>query len=76
MSVKSTSGFSYRSHITFAASMGEPPPRAMMVSGRNERISSAPLSTVDIVGSGSTVSRICTVTLFGRWRSTARIRST
>ena len=41
-SEKLTSGCSYSSHITLAASIGDPPPSAMMVSGLNARISSAP----------------------------------
>ncbi len=35
MSENSTSGFSYSSHITLDASIGDPPPRAMIVSGWN-----------------------------------------
>ncbi len=53
-SAKTTSGCSYSSHITLAASIGEPPPSAMIVSGRKARISSAPVVTVPTVGSGST----------------------
>ena len=47
-------GCSYMSHITLAASMGLPPPTAMMTSGWNSSICARPLRTVASVGSGST----------------------
>ncbi len=66
VSANSTSGCSYISHMIFAASIGEPPPRAMIVSGRNSRISAAPARTVASSGLGSTLSMICTTTGSGR----------
>ena len=51
-----------RVHITLAASIGDPPPRAMIVSGSNALITSVPRSTVVISGSGSTSEKTWTVT--------------
>ncbi len=48
----------------------------MIVSGPKSRSSSAPLSTEAMVGSGSTLSMICSATLLGRRFSTSMIRST
>ena len=48
----------------------------MIVSGRNERISSAPRSTVARLGSGSTLSMICNATRSGRLCRTVITRST
>ncbi len=42
ISSKQTSGFSYNNHITFAASIEDPPPNAMIVSGWNLFINSRP----------------------------------
>ena len=54
-SEKEISGCSYSSHMILDASIGEPPPTAMMVSGSNSsRIMVAPRSTVSTLGSGST----------------------
>lgn len=39
---------------TLAASIGDPPPMAMMTSGLNRSISCSPARTVAIVGSGCT----------------------
>ena len=54
MSIKSASGCSYSTHMIFAASIAEPPPRAIMQSGSNERMSSAPALAQASVGSGAT----------------------
>ncbi len=62
--------------MTFAASIGEPPPRAMIVSGRKWRICAAPAWTVRTDGSGSTWSMICSATLLGRRLRTSMILST
>ena len=75
-SEKSISGCSYSSHMTLAASMGEPPPSAMIVSGRKWRICAAPACTVRTDGSGSTWSMICSATLLDRRPSTSMILST
>ena len=75
-SLKLTSGCSYMSHMTLAASMGDPPPTAMIVSGRKARSTSAPLVTVWMLGSGSTLSMICSETLLGRRCSTSMTLST
>ena len=53
-----TSGYSYFIHIAFAASIGEPPPIAIIQSGSNLSIASAPLITVSTEGSGSIPSKI------------------
>ena len=47
------SGYSYLIHIAFAASIGEPPPMAMIQSGSNSSIFFAPFMTVVTDGSGS-----------------------
>ena len=47
------SGYSYFTHIAFAASIGEPPPTATIQSGSNSNIFSAPAITVSTDGSGS-----------------------
>ena len=62
--------------MTFAASIGEPPPSAMIVSGRKWRICSAPALTVCTVGSGSTWSMICSATFVERRFRTSMILST
>lgn len=62
VSPNSTSGRSYISHMIFAASIGEPPPRPMIVSGRNSRIRAAPARTVASSGLGSTSSMTWTAT--------------
>ena len=62
--------------MILAASMGEPPPRAMIVSGLNARMDSAPLRTVPMLGSGSTSSYTWIMTSFARRLSTSRILST
>ena len=54
ISSKLTSGFSYINHITLAASIDDPPPKAMIQSGSNFLINSTPSLTVSILGSGST----------------------
>ena len=51
MSAKSASGCSYITHMIFAASMGDPPPRAMMVSGLKDVIWAAPCLAQASVGS-------------------------
>ncbi len=76
MSAKSMSGCSYSSHITLAASIGEPPPSAMIVSGRKSRIRRAPRWTESMLGSGSTLSMIWRVTGWGRRCRTRLTRST
>ena len=48
------SGTSYMSHMTLAASMGEPPPRAMITSGLNSSMSARPALMHARVGSGAT----------------------
>ena len=47
------SGYSYLIHMAFAASIGEPPPIAIIQSGSNLSIASAPFITVSTDGSGS-----------------------
>ncbi len=54
ISMKSASGCSYSTHMIFAASIAEPPPRAIIVSGWNAFICSAPRFAQPSVGSGST----------------------
>jgi hypothetical protein len=44
--------------MIFAASMGEPPPTAIMTSGWKASISRAPLTAVSMDGSGSTSEKI------------------
>ena len=46
--------------MAFAASIGEPPPRAMIQSGSNSRMASAPFITVVMEGSDSTPSKSLT----------------
>jgi len=75
-SAKLISGCSYSSHMTFAASIGEPPPRAMIVSGLNSRMIAAPRCTVPTLGSGSTSSNTWIMTSFERRLRTSRIWST
>ena len=58
ISIKSASGCSYSTHIIFAASIAEPPPRAIIVSGWNARICSAPRFAQPNVGSGSTSKKV------------------
>jgi hypothetical protein len=53
-SSKFTSGCSYISHIIFPASIAEPPPIAMIVSGSKAEIISAPFLAHWRVGSGAT----------------------
>ena len=53
ISSKVISGYSYLIHMAFAASMGEPPPMAMIQSGSNFSMASAPRMTVSTEGSGS-----------------------
>ena len=53
MSSNVTSGCSYLIHMAFAASIGEPPPMAMIQSGWNFSIAAAPFITVSTDGSGS-----------------------
>ena len=53
MSSKVHSGYSYLIHMAFAASIGEPPPMAMIQSGWNLSMASAPFMTVSTDGSGS-----------------------
>ncbi len=48
--------------MPFAASIAEPPPRAMMQSGSKSRIHWAPLNTVVEVGLGSTSEKIVQAT--------------
>ena len=62
--------------MTFEASIGDPPPRAMIVSGWNWRMSSAPALTSETFGSGRTVLMSCTCTRFSRRFSTSMILST
>ncbi len=57
MSSKLRPGCSKKTLIALAASMQEPPPRAMTRSGRKSRICCAPRSTVPMDGSGSTRSK-------------------
>ena len=52
MSAKSASGCSYSTHIILPASSALPPPSAIMQSGSNERIASAPFCADASVGSG------------------------
>ena len=59
-----------------AASIGEPPPSAMIVSGLNARISSAPRSTVVMVGSGFDVVDDLQGDLLGAAMQHSVIRST
>ena len=54
ISSKFTSGCSYINHITFAASIEDPPPNAIITSGWNFLMISTPSLTVSILGSGST----------------------
>ena len=54
MSMKSTSGCSYRTHMILAASIAEPPPIAMITSGSKSLISFAPACALARVGSGCT----------------------
>ena len=60
MSSKVHSGYSYLIHIAFAASIGEPPPIAIIQSGWNSSIFCAPAITVSTDGSGSIPSIIDT----------------
>ena len=60
ISSKVHSGYSYLIHIAFAASIGEPPPIAIIQSGWNFSIASAPFITVSTEGSGSTFSKSST----------------
>ena len=53
-SSKLASGCSYITHMIFAASIGEPPPSAMMTSGPNARICLTPSCAHCSVGSGAT----------------------
>lgn len=62
VSANSISGCSYISHMIFAASIGEPPPSATIVSGPKSRIAAAPACTVASSGFGSTLSMTCKVT--------------
>ena len=54
ISSKFASGYSYITHIILAASIADPPPRAIIVSGSKERIMSAPFCAHCSVGSGAT----------------------
>ena len=54
ISIKSTSGCSYITHIILAASIAEPPPIAIMQSGSKSFIAFVPSSAQLNVGSGST----------------------
>ena len=54
ISMKSASGCSYITHMIFPASIAEPPPRAMITSGPNALIASAPAFAHSSVGSGAT----------------------
>ena len=56
MSSKVHSGYSYLIHMAFAASIGEPPPMAMIQSGPNSCMKAAPFMTVSTDGSDSTPS--------------------
>ena len=53
MSSNVHSGYSYLIHMAFAASIGEPPPIAIIQSGWNLAIAAAPFITVSTDGSGS-----------------------
>ena len=53
MSWNVVSGYSYLIHIAFAASIGDPPPIAIIQSGSNSCIAAAPFITVSTDGSGS-----------------------
>ncbi len=53
--MKSTSGCSYSTHMILAASIAEPPPRAMMTSGAKAAICFAPSFAQARVGSGATL---------------------
>ena len=64
ISSKLTSGCSYINHITLAASIAEPPPKAMITSGLNFLINSTPSITVSMLGSGSTSKYNSISTLF------------
>ncbi len=52
MSSKRSSGFSYMDHMILPASIAEPPPMAMMVSGSKARRSSRPFWASCSLGSG------------------------
>ena len=54
ISMKSTSGCSYSTHIILPASIAEPPPMARITSGSNSLISLAPACALASVGSGCT----------------------
>lgn len=54
------SGYSYLIHIAFAASMGEPPPMAIIQSGPKSSIACAPFMTVSTEGSDSIPSKSLT----------------
>ena len=58
LSMKSASGCSYRTHMILAASIAEPPPRAMMVSGWKALIRAAPSVALARVGSGCTLKKV------------------
>ncbi len=51
-SAKSVCGCSYKTHIILAASIADPPPRAMITSGWKLAIASAPFLASDNNGSG------------------------
>jgi len=61
ISINSSSGCSYITHIIFAASIAEPPPTAIMQSGLNAFISFAPSFADAKSGSGATLKNVSCV---------------
>ena len=61
ISIKSTSGCSYITHIILAASIAEPPPIAMIQSGSKLLIALVPSIAHCNVGSGATLKKVVCV---------------